>query len=447
MKRHFPLLFFLMIGVSTYFIIFPFQDRGKVIRIKNLDPDNEVGRQYLVLIAINKYEHWRGLTGAVKDGIEIREILQSHYYFDKVIELYDDQATRIGIVMLFERLQKELNPEDSVLIFYAGHGCLIKSSGIGYWIPVNGGKDERECKNWISHGEIIGFISNMKAKHIFLIADSCFAGNFLEVWRGDNDAPKVIKKEYFRRAYQLKSRQVLTSGAEETVPDNSIFAQQLKKALKENDRPYLDPIKLYDDIRLAEMKTFPVFGVLRQTGHQEGATYLLLLKTAQLRSSYKQLTFDEVKEIFRQQNFFDRDINQSGFFKNKFELQSINGDSVVVDHATGLMWHSSGSQEYMKIADVKAWLKRLNRMKYAGYNDWRLPTLEEGASLLENFKNRYNLFVDEKFSAAQAYIWTGDTFLNASGKEATWIIFFSGGCVHIGYPPGHSYVRPVRSNL
>ncbi|HLP46651.1 MAG TPA: caspase family protein, partial [Candidatus Kapabacteria bacterium] len=257
MKRHLLLLVLLLTGLLNSFSIFPSSDRGKVIRIKNLDPDNEVGRQYLVLIAINKYEYWRGLTQPVKDGIEIRDILQSHYYFDKMFELYDDQATRVAIVMLFEQLQKELNPEDSVLIFYAGHGYLTKSSGVGYWIPVNGGKDERECQNWISHGEIIGFISNMKAKHIFLIADSCFAGNFLEVWRGDNDGPKVINQEYFRRAYQLNSRQVLTSGAEETVPDNSIFARELKKALRENDRPYLDPIKLYDDIRLAEMKTLP----------------------------------------------------------------------------------------------------------------------------------------------------------------------------------------------
>ena len=73
--------------------------------------------------------------------------------------------------------------------------------------------------------------------------DSCFSGDILNPNRAR--APE-IDNAYFRNAYTLVSRQVLTSGGSETVPDVSEFAKQLKLAFEGNTEPYIDPIMLFD---------------------------------------------------------------------------------------------------------------------------------------------------------------------------------------------------------
>ena len=219
------------------------QDRGLEVRVRELAGEYAaVGKQYAVLIAVNRYEHWMPLKNPVKDAMAIKEILAERYYIDEFIELYDDEASKAGILKLFKDLVNGTEPEDSVFIFYAGHGHLDKDSNTGFWIPADGGEDEYEQENWIANGQIRGFISNMNSRHVALVADSCFSGDMLNPNRGKTPD---ISNEYFRNAYMRVSRQILTSGASESVPDTSPFAQQLKLTLKGNTQPYLDPLALY----------------------------------------------------------------------------------------------------------------------------------------------------------------------------------------------------------
>jgi hypothetical protein len=97
----------------------------------------------------------------------------------------------------------------------------------------------------------------MKARHILLVSDACFAGDILNPNRAISPE---ISSEYFRNAYSRVSRQVLTSGASETVPDESPFARGLKLALEGNTSPYLDPLMLYNEVRLGTKGTTPLFG-------------------------------------------------------------------------------------------------------------------------------------------------------------------------------------------
>ena len=64
-----------------------------------------------------------------------------------------------------------------------------------------------------------------------------------------------------------------------------------------------------------------------------------------------------------------------------FELQ--HEGKVVMDYATNLVWQQGGSSEYMEYEQAVNWVEELNRSGYAGFNDWRLPTLEEAMSLME----------------------------------------------------------------
>jgi beta-xylosidase len=251
------------------------QGRGLSLLVKDLGPNTRAGRQYLLLVAIDKYKSWPPLKNPVNDAREIKEILTSRYFIDETIELYDESATKANIIKTFESLQSRLQVNDSLLVVYAGHGHIDKTTNSGFWIPVNAGTDKYEQANWLPNTQIRGLISNIKAIHLLIVSDSCFSGDLLNSSRG---LPDEINIEYFKRSYNRISRQILTSGASETVPDESEFARMFKMALLKNNSTYYDPLMLFNEIRLGVRGSMPMFGNLKDTGHQEGASFLLFLK-------------------------------------------------------------------------------------------------------------------------------------------------------------------------
>jgi formylglycine-generating enzyme required for sulfatase activity len=252
------------------------QSRGLTVVVDKLSPGTPVGMQYLVMVAINKYKEWPSLKQPVTDARAIEKILTSRYYIDNVIELFDQNATKASIIKLFVDLQKKLQVNDSLLFYYAGHGHLDATSNSGFWVPTDAGLDPYAQVNWIPNSQIRGFIENIKAKHVCLISDSCFSGDILDVTRAK---PPTVNELYFKNAYDRRSRQVLTSGSSEAVPDKSEFSAMLIRTLEENSKPYLDPLMMYDDIRLGITATTPLLGNLKDTGAQDGASFLLFLKT------------------------------------------------------------------------------------------------------------------------------------------------------------------------
>ncbi len=128
--------------------------------------------------------------------------------------------------------------------------------------------------------------------------------------------------------------------------------------------------------------------------------------------------------------------------EHEFDLETNNGEKVVIDHATGLMWHQAGSKEYVNWEKAKQWVNNLNNNGYAGYKDWRLPTTEEAASLLESKKRDNDLYINSIFNAEQQWIWTGDSF----GSSGTWHVYFDDGLVYWNNTDvNNDNVRPVRS--
>jgi formylglycine-generating enzyme required for sulfatase activity len=266
MKKFFVVLFFLT-------AVFAFgQDRGLVrVAGENLGNQVQIGKQYALFIAIDSYRSWLPLKKPVEDAMEIRDILRQDYYIDEVIELYNGQATKQNIIRTFTDLQSKLGVHDSLFIYYAGHGHLDKNSDAGFWIPVDGGTDQFAQENWLPNSQIRGYISRFKTIHVFLVSDACFSGDILNTTRS---MPPQIDNAYYRRAYSITSRQVLTSGSSETVPDQSEFSAALINCLRKNSSPLLDPLGIYNDVRLSVGKTTPLYGTLNASNHQEGATFL-----------------------------------------------------------------------------------------------------------------------------------------------------------------------------
>ena len=147
---------------------------------------------------------------------------------------------------------------------------------------------------------------------------------------------------------------------------------------------------------------------------------------------------DEVEIMIKEKGYFDSEINPSGTgISHNYEIRA--DGKVIYDHATGLMWQQSGSDDKKPYEDTKSYIKALNRQSFAGYSDWRLPTLEEAMSLMEPKKNRAKLYIDPKFDKTQDWIWTSDLF-DASGA---WVVTFGSGDCNYGGFYGY-YVRAVR---
>ncbi|MBW2303852.1 MAG: DUF1566 domain-containing protein [Deltaproteobacteria bacterium] len=156
------------------------------------------------------------------------------------------------------------------------------------------------------------------------------------------------------------------------------------------------------------------------------------LKPIVLRDRPKSLSPMNVREMLEKLHFYSTCWNYNGDFCNPegdFDNAFVdNGDGTVTDKATGLMWQKSGSPDPMTWEEARAYAEAANREAFAGYTDWRLPTLEELLSLMERSWRNSDLFIDPIFDKAQRYIWSADTRdLNTAWKanyHMGFVIFF-----------------------
>ncbi len=156
------------------------------------------------------------------------------------------------------------------------------------------------------------------------------------------------------------------------------------------------------------------------------------------------LSTEAVKNMLKEQDFFcktgyDWSNPQGRGMTNDFVLQA--SGKVVLDRATDLMWQQAGSPEYMTYEEAQAYVAQLNRDNFAGYANWRLPTLEEAMSLMEPSELNADLYIDAKFDKTQRYIWTADK----ESAGVAWVAYFdSGECFRnaVGYD---NFVRAVRA--
>jgi formylglycine-generating enzyme required for sulfatase activity/uncharacterized caspase-like protein len=251
----------------------------------------EFGKYHALLIANQNYKHWNILTTPHNDVDRLAAILERRYGFEAEI-LYD--ATRDQIIDKLEEYKTRLTSNDNLLIYYAGHGKLRKDGG--YWIGVDGQKLSRS--KWLHFStinELIDSDNGMNARHILVIADSCYAGALTR----DEDEDLLSKKQpgeseraWYSRIHTETGRLALTSGGTEPVLDhtgtaeNSIFAKEILRRLKSNYK-ILEAGTLYDQIKMDVYNRAsriagsdaqkPEFAPIKGTG-DSGGSFLFVLK-------------------------------------------------------------------------------------------------------------------------------------------------------------------------
>lgn len=203
-----------------------------------------------------------------------------------------------------------------------------------------------------------------------------------------------------------------------------------------------DAVTYFDNLEVMLMKQGKQAGLYKESNALVINETHTKTSSINLRTSYRDLSLSQIQFM---PYISIREKKERGFYghstiNNEYELKIINGDKVVIDHATNLMWHQSGSNNSMDWDKAKQWVRDLNSRGYAGYHDWRLPTLDEAASLLESGKSN-GLYIDSVFSNKQEWNWTGDE----CGSEDAWSVSFGlGGMYRNGVVDDDNGVRPVR---
>lgn len=165
---------------------------------------------------------------------------------------------------------------------------------------------------------------------------------------------------------------------------------------------------------------------------------------ALLRKALKQY------RMIKKKDYFDMRLNPAGKgIENKFEQKVVEGDTVIYDAATALTWQGGSKFEQKPWGVAKAFIDdTLNDFNYAGYWDWRLPTLKEVMSLMEAQEvemdsGQYSLYVDARFKDTPQ-IWTAYQY-HQYGDSLAWEVSFKYGSCHDRLTDVSIYVRAVRS--
>ena len=251
-------------------------DRGYGSQVRAPDGSIVQGNNWVLLIGIDRYKEWKSLQYPVSDVQKFKRIILDRYCFnpEHVVERINEQATKRGINEAMEHLLGKLGADDSLLIYYSGHGYKHPSTGVGYWVPHDAGTDRVARTNYINNADVRGVIESAKCRHVLLISDSCFSGDLLDTKKGQE---LLSGATYYRAAWERRSRQALTSGASEEVPDRSWFAHHLRDVLGSNQRQYLDPEDIHAYVKKG-VEQLPQIGSLADAGHVRGGSYVFLLR-------------------------------------------------------------------------------------------------------------------------------------------------------------------------
>lgn len=233
----------------------------------------QIRRKIAVLVGIDQYSDARipRLSNAVGDARAVAQSLETNLGYETLVL---ENPSRAMLYQTLNQLQFTVGPEDSVVLYYAGHGELVEKTGQGYWQAADA--DASRPETWISNADIGKLLRQLPAQQVAMISDSCFSGSLVsgERIRGINtqDANALLAH---------RAAVVMSSGGNEPVFDSgknghSPFAWSLMQTLGQVSS-WKPGSSLFEQIRFQvarQLPQRPQYGAARDGGHEAGADYL-----------------------------------------------------------------------------------------------------------------------------------------------------------------------------
>lgn len=219
------------------------KSQNATLNVKGTEGVRRPGVAYVVAIGINVYQNPQyNLRYAVADAqsfadeVRLQQQKLSRYQQIEIISLMDHEATKENILRAFKRLAgsaeelpksapaalrqlRPAQPEDTVLIFYAGHGTAqgqrfyLIPHDLGYE-GERGRLDARGLQTILKHSisdeELEQVLEGLDASHLLMVIDACNSGQALEAEekrRGPMNSKGLAQLAYEKGMYILTAAQ------------------------------------------------------------------------------------------------------------------------------------------------------------------------------------------------------------------------------------------------
>jgi len=199
------------------------------LHLKNGNEIELYDKSYALVIGVSDYKKWPDLPGVKGDVKSVSASLEKHGF--TVTRLLNPTRAEFDREVRGFIAERGQDPNNRVLIYYAGHGHTLKTTyggNLGYLVPADAPLPQKDRGTFkrlaISMDEIQTYATQMESKHALFMFDSCFSGSLFEVTRA---VPEVISAKAAKPV-----RQFITAGTgDQTVPDKSVFRAQFVAAL------------------------------------------------------------------------------------------------------------------------------------------------------------------------------------------------------------------------
>ncbi len=190
-----------------------------------LQLDIDIIKSHAFILTTSQYtDHatWGQLPNAKAAGEKLKQILENDYLFDKVVH-----KNNLSLNDFMEQLKqmKQVDENDQLLIYIAGHGYYDRDFGTGHLVFNN--SEGLNTQTMFSHAQLSQMIDYFPSKHILIIIDACYSSTFdLEVAKAmlagelRGKGTKTME-QYVVDELKLISRLYLTSGETQTATGSS----------------------------------------------------------------------------------------------------------------------------------------------------------------------------------------------------------------------------------
>ena len=205
---------------------------------------------HAVVIGVANYGNVCPLPGAVRnDARDVAAILTSDTYCGyqpcNVHVLLDDDATLARIRTALDSVSQASGANDSVVIFFSGHGALLGNPADpeSALLPVECDAQRLDSTS-LSETEFSSVLRRISAQRLLVLIDACHsggAGSFKSMGTGESPALGYNEKSLDRLAQGTGRVLIASSRANETslvLPNapNSVFTSKLLDALRGQGR-------------------------------------------------------------------------------------------------------------------------------------------------------------------------------------------------------------------